>query len=242
MTHAEMDELYDLYALGVLEAGPGSEIEKHLDEQCSYCMEHVRDAAQLLGALSGVTEPVTAPARLRKRVLAGIRPPKRSTNWMFAVAALSAACLALLVFSLWSKNQMGNMQHQFAALTRERNELRSAVEILSRPETRTVQFGLAQNAPHGRVLVNPAGGLVFIGSQLPALADNKTFELWLIPSAKGRAPQPAGLFRANPSGNFVNVSPLPLDTSQVAAVAVTVEPLSGSSAPTTKPFLVVPLG
>ncbi|MGA8027541.1 MAG: anti-sigma factor [Bryobacteraceae bacterium] len=242
MTHAEMNELYELYALGVLEAELSEEIEKHLNEKCEYCIEHVRAAAELISALSAAAEPVVPPDRLRQRVLASVRPPKRPVRWMFAVAALSAACAVLLIFSIWSRSEKGNMRDQLSALTRERNELRSAVEMLSKPETRALQFGLAENLPHGRLLVNRSGALVFIGSRLPALATNRTFELWLIPKAKGAAPQPAGLFRSNASGDSVLISPAAVNTTDTAAVAVTVEPLKGSSAPTTKPFLVVPLG
>ncbi len=133
------------------------------------------------------------------------------------------------------------MRGEVSALRSEGDQLRTAIEILSRPDTRAVEFGRNDNVPHGRVLVNRRGGLVFVGSQLPALASDKTFELWLIPAAKGQAPQPAGLFRANAIGDSVDVSSLRVDPSQTAAVAVTVEPRSGSAAPTTKPFLVVPI-
>lgn len=234
MTHAEMDELYELYTLGVLEIAQAAEIEEHLEDRCSYCVEHVSRALESIAALSALAEPVEPPRALRDRVLATVRPVKRPRTWMFAVASLSAACLALLVFSIWSGYQMNNLRS-------EDDQLRAAIEVLSKPDTRAVEFGRNDNLPHGRVLVNRRGGLVFVGSQLPALASDKTFELWLIPAAKGAAPQPAGLFRANAAGDSVNVSSLRVDPSQTAAVAVTVEPRQGSNAPTTKPFLIVPI-
>jgi len=242
MTHAEMDELYELYALGVLEPELGAEIEQHLEENCAHCITRVREASSLVAALPGVAPSVEPPASLRARIVASVKPPQRAARWAFAVAALSAACLVLLVYSFWSSNDLRSARAQLASLTHERNELRSAVEILSRPETRAVEFGKSENVPHGRVLVNRSGGLVFVGSQLPALAGNRTFELWLIPAAKGAAPQPAGIFRPDSSGNSVDVSPIPVNTSQIAAVAVSVEPPGGSSAPTTTPILVVPIG
>ena len=52
MTHAEMNELYELYALGVLEPELASEIDRHLDEQCAYCQEHVGAAFQVMAALA----------------------------------------------------------------------------------------------------------------------------------------------------------------------------------------------
>lgn len=241
MTHAEMSELYELYALGVLEPELASEIERHLDEQCEFCTEHLSAAVALTAALASVAEPEAPPAGLRERVLSSVRRPKAARRWSFAVVALAAACVALVAFSVASRLTMQQMQAQLAALTEERNQLRSAVEILSRPETRAVEFGKTENVAHGRVLVNRNGGFVFVGSQLPLLASNQTFELWLVP-ASGAAPQPAGLFRPDQSGNSVHVSPTAVDSRTTKAVAVSVEPRQGSNAPTTQPILVVPLG
>jgi anti-sigma factor RsiW len=239
MTHAEMNELYELHALGVLEPELASEIDRHLDEQCAHCREQLRMALELTAALASVAEPVVPPARLRQRVISSVRPSQPRRTWRFAAIALAAACLLLAIFSVASRVAMGRLQQQLAALTAERNQLRSAVEILSRPETRTVEFGKAENVPHGRVLVSRGGGLVFVGSQLPPLASDQTFELWLIPAAG--APKPAGLFRPNSSGDSVHVTPGPVDTAANKAVAVSIEPRQGSNAPTTKPILIVPI-
>lgn len=270
MTHAEMDGFYELYALGVLESEAANEIDAHLRDECAYCLEHVREALQVTTGLAALADAVMPPAHLRARVLGGLKSPTRSRNWLFAVVALSAACVALVVFSLWSTGQMRRMRQQLSDVLGERDELRSAIQILTtsdtravesireqltsvrdernrlrsliavltRPDTRVVEFGRGRNVPHGRIFVNGAGGLVFVGSQLPALAGDRTFELWLVPH-KG-APQPAGLFRPNASGESVHVSQVPADGSK--AIAVSIEPRRGSTAPTTKPILVVPLG
>lgn len=240
MTHAEMDELYELYVLGALEPEPALEIEAHLRENCAHCAERVGEALQTAAALSALAEPVKPPKSLRDRVVSSVGPVKRSRNWTLVLAALCAACLALLVFSLWSSDEMRRMREQLSAVRGERDELRSAIVLLTRSDTRAVQFGHAEDAPHGRVLVSRTGGLVFVGSQLPPLGADKTFELWLIP-AKG-APQAAGVFRPNPSGESVHISPVPVDASNTSAVAVSIEPRQGSTAPTTKPIVVVPIG
>jgi anti-sigma-K factor RskA len=240
MNHAEMDELYELYVLGALEREEAKEIDAHLKEECAYCLEHVRKALETTAGLSGMVELVEPPRALRGRVASSVRPARESRPWRMALAALSAACVALIVYSFWSTGEMHRMQGEASALKGERDELRSAIELLTQSDTRAVQFGKTEEAPHGRVLVSSTGGVVFVGSQLPVLAKDKVFELWLIP-AKG-APEPAGLFRPNASGNSVHISPVAADLRTTAAVAVTVEPLTGSSAPTTKPFVVVPLG
>ncbi len=238
MTHEEMNDLYELYLLGALEIEQAAEIERHVDTQCAYCLQHIQEAVAVTSAMCGLAEDHKPPARLRRRVLASVRPETRSKNWLFAVAGLSAACAALLALTLWSIQLVRSDRAQIATLLAERNQLRETVEILSKSDTRTVQFG-RNNQPHGRVFVNRNQGLVFVGSQLPSLARDRTFQLWLIPATG--APQSAGVFRPNAAGDFVNVRTTPIDTARIHAVAVSVEPQGGSSAPTTTPILIVPL-
>jgi anti-sigma-K factor RskA len=240
MTHEEMNELYELYVLGALEQEETAAIQEHVRTDCEYCMEHISDAALVAASLSGIADSQKPPARLRQRVIASVKhEPRKNQGWFWAVAALSAACVALVALAVSSRSSIQTYRDQISELTAERGQLREAVEILSRSETRTVQFGRAEDQAHGRVFVNRNRGLVFVGSQLPQLAANRTFQLWLIPSAG--APQSAGVFRPNPAGDFVNVQTKPIDTG-IQAVAVSVEPTGGSPAPTTTPILVVPLG
>jgi anti-sigma-K factor RskA len=239
MTHPEMKDLYELYALGVLEAPEAAEIEEHLRTECAYCSEQVAEARHVVAAMSGLAELKDPPASLRRRVIGSVKPEPPKRSWLFAVAGLSAACAALLAVVLWTGSAMRTYREQISELQVERRQLREALEILSRTDTKTVQFGSAEQ-PHGRVFVNRNNGLVFVGSRLPQLASNRTFQLWLIPAAG--APESAGLFRPNAAGDFVNVRTTPVDTSRIQAVAVSVEPPGGSPAPTTKPILIVPLG
>ena len=239
MTHAEMDELYELYALGVLEPESKSEIDVHLHDRCEYCLERITDGFRFSAALAGIAEQKQPPSRLRTRVLATVTPVRQGRQWVPVMAALTAACVCLLAISLWSWAQVGRTREQLAALREERNQLRAALEMMGRSDTRTVQFGRNENAPHGRVFMNGRGGLVFVASQLPQVASDRTLELWVIP--RTGAPRPAGLFRPNAKGDSVNVSSVAAEPAETKAVAVSVEPREGSSAPTTTPILVVPL-
>jgi anti-sigma-K factor RskA len=242
MNHTDMgDELYDLYVLGILEPDQSEQIEAHLRENCEYCGAKLNEARRVAAAMAGMANQVQPPASLRRRVLASVEPPKRSNFWLYAAAGLAAACVAILAFSIWSRIQNQTLRSQLAAMRVERNELRSALELMSRPETRAVQFGNLENAPRGRVFVSKTGGVVFVGTRLPSLPENKTFELWVVP-ANGAAPQPAGVFRPGATGEAVDIASANVNASGAKAVAVSVEPLAGSNAPTTKPFLIVPLG
>lgn len=239
MNHSEMDELYELYVLGVLEPEQAAEIDAHVRDECPYCREHIRKALATTAALSGLAEQKTPPPPLRGRVLGSVAAPQpRKTYSRLLVAALSAACLALVGFSIWSGIQIVSLGNRVGTLTAQRDQLRAAAEVLSQPAAQKIAFAGTVNSPHGRVFVSP-NGFVFVASQMPGLPSNSTFELWIIP-VKG-APQPAGLFRSNPAGNSVRVGLQHVNIAQVKAFAVTVEPRHGSQAPTTKPFLILPL-
>lgn len=241
MTHAEMDGLYELYALGALEPELANEIDQHLMANCAYCSQQVASAVPFTATLAGIAETRQLPSGLRDRILAAVTPAKQRTsgNWFFAVAALSTACLALVIFAVWSRSELRSAQDQLSTLRLERAQLEEALQIMSRPDTRTAQFGTAEEVPHGRVFVNRRGGLVFIGSRLPQLASNRTFQLWLVPRAG--TPQSAGLFQPNAAGDSVRVSSAAVDPTETKAIAVSVEPREGSAVPTTTPILVVPL-
>ncbi len=241
MTHAEMDELYELYVLGALEPDQAAEIDEHVRTECAYCLEHLQDAVVVTSAMCGIADSAKPPARLRERVIASVKPERRSRGWLYAVAGLSAACAALLIATFWSLNSAKSYQSEITELQAQRNQLREAIEILSRSETKTVQFGLANNKPHGRVFVNRSRGLVFVGSQLPQLAADRTFQLWLIPVKGAGNPESVGVFRPNAAGDFVNVKTTAVDIARIQAVAVSVEPPGGSAQPTTAPILLVPL-
>jgi anti-sigma-K factor RskA len=81
--------------------------------------------------------------------------------------------------------------------------------------------------------------VLLLANNLPAAPAGKAYELWVI--AKDGKPKPSGVFKADSSGSAMYVSKGPVDVSKTAAVAVTLEPESGSDAPTSKPVIVAPL-
>ncbi len=239
MTHAEMDELYELFVLRTLEREEASQIEQHLRDGCAHCEAKVREADALMAAFAATVDIVQPPARLRERVLSSVRPSPalKRENRMAGLYALAGLCAALFAVCVWLGTTTSDLKSRLNDVAEQRNALEAALKSLSRSGTRTIQFGRA-NQPQGKVFVNPSGGLVFVASRLPRLSPERTFQLWLVPAAG--APKSAGLFRSDESGSSVTVSKVPVDPA-TKAVAVSVEPNSGSSAPTTTPIIVAGL-
>jgi hypothetical protein len=111
---------------------------------------------------------------------------------------------------------------------RELTRLTEAFAILSAPDTKEVSFGEEQPKPKGKVFMNASQGVLLIASNLPPAPAGKLYEMWVIP--KGGAPRPAGTFQSGPQGTAMHILNGVVDSS--VTLAVTVEPDTGSPAPT----------
>lgn len=239
MTCGELSEMYELYALGVLEGAEKDEIDAHLARGCETCTRRLSDAHAVNALVMATSVPELPPhSRLKRRLVASLG--LTSAGWTWA-AALAASCM--LVVALWLADQERSRAHELARVRAEmletaadRDRLLQAMSFLNQPETR--QVGFAKSA-RGNVFLNPARGIVLIGSNLPKMETGKSLEMWLIP--KNGSPRPAGVFAPNPDGTALHILPGPLDLSSLNSVAVTIEPESGSPAPTSPPIIAAPI-
>jgi anti-sigma-K factor RskA len=240
----ELQDNFELYSLGLLDPGEKEEIDAHLARGCATCQGNLRDALAVSALVMSSTPQVVPPSRLKRRLLASVGVQRAGWGWL---GALAAACM--LVVALWFSleerrraTELAEVRTDFLELSAERDRLSQALNFLNRPETRQVIFGAGQpEPPRGNVLVNPQLGVLLIASNLPPLAAGRTYEMWVIPPGAGAAPRPAGLFQSTSDGTALHVLSGPLDLTMLAAVAVSVEPESGSPAPTTTPIIVAPV-
>jgi anti-sigma-K factor RskA len=252
MTHQELGELYDLYALGVLPAEENMEIEAHLARNCSTCESGVKNALELSSLLAAMPEAIEPPRRLRKRVLASVGGQQPvSRTWMGALALLSAGLLiAVAVIGIEERrkaeeladaqDQVRRAEEQVRTSSADLAKLQAALQFLNEPETEQVVFGKGKpQPPRGRVFVNAQRGVLLFASNLSQAPAGKIYEMWLIP--KSGAPKPAGLFQSNLQGTALYVLNGPIDRTQTKAVAVTLEPEAGSAAPTSTPIIAAAL-
>lgn len=230
-----------LLALGTLPETEARRVAAHLAScaQCRALYAELRPAADLVGyaAETPVLDEVTS-ARMKARLMQAVRadesrfatagrrrPP--ALGWFAAAAALLVAGLiGSDDLSVRARNERGSLaaRSQLAALQRERAADQSRLLALVAPGSRHF------SVPQGEVVTSR--GRVFVALKLAALPHGKVYQAWTL--AKGaKAVTPSSTFSPDPSG--VAIVELPVDAAGVAAVAVSVEPLGGSKAPTSTP-------
>lgn len=154
-------------------------------------------------------------------------------GWIIAALAIAAA-IYLAVHNSSLQRQLSAQQARVSQLTAQEAISQNLMEALTSPDAK--QVTLTESArparPMGHAAYLPkSGALVFVASNLRPLADNKSYELWLVP-ANGKAPLPAGLFRPDTHGSTSVVLPSLPPGVEVKAFIVTVEEAQGATTPT----------
>jgi DNA-directed RNA polymerase specialized sigma24 family protein len=156
------------------------------------------------------------------------RPAPPARPWW-----LGAAAVILLVLLGVTAAQLRNTRR---ALERERE----TIATLSRSGTRTIHLSGQAVAPtaSARVFLDTARRRAFVFfNGLPPNPDDKSYQLWIVRTDQV-APQSAGVFKVDKSGNAsLVVQNLPVE-STIRAFAVTLEPKGGVPAPTGEKVLV----
>ena len=242
--HEQYGEDLALMCLGTLEGDARVELEKHL-ATCSSCrreLERLRGDMALMAMSAVGPRP---PQRSRQRLLEAIaKEPRAATagagrgrgfQWWWTALGWAAAALMLLVVIQLSQANRG-LREAVASLGsmvgQQRIELEDAKRVadtLTGKDVQTVTLVAAktQQQPQGKAFyLRSKSGLVFVANNLPPLAPEKIYELWLIPN-EGK-PIAAGLFKPDAHGSATVVNPpLPAGVEPKAFV-VTLEPESGS--------------
>lgn len=64
-----LDESYELFLLGTLPADEAVEVSEHVSGGCTYCLEHLREAALTVYLLSQTVRPARLDPKLKSQVL-----------------------------------------------------------------------------------------------------------------------------------------------------------------------------
>lgn len=241
MNCTELQDYYELYAMGVAGEPEKSEIREHLDRDCEVCMAGMKRAREIV-AILGDTAPAATPSRkLRRRILASAGFEQRGFGWTPFLAAAAVLLLCATVY-------FGGREREFAEMaTRLRDQLgrqnielarlNEAFAIVNGPDTTVTSFGAGKiQPPKGRVFVNPSQGVLLVASNLPPAPSGKIYEMWVVP--KSGSPVRAGEFQSQTDGTAIHVHRGAVDVGATGAVAVTLENEGGADQPT-PPLLVV---
>jgi len=244
MNCQELQDHYDLFAMGAAEEPERSEIRAHLNRECEVCMTGVKRALEL-GAMVGSTTPQAEPSRkLRRRILASAGVEQKGFSWAPLWALAAALSLAVAIYlGDQVRHESEDASRLRAEIRRQANDvtrLTAAFAILNGPETKEASFGNAQpRPPRGRVFLNPTQGVLLIASNLPPAPLGKLYEMWVIP--KAGKPVAAGMFQSQNDGSAMHIRRGAVDVGTTGAIAVTVENEAGADQPTVQPLIVAPV-
>lgn len=239
----ELHLLTGAYAVDALTEDELDAFEKHL-QRCPSCTEEVRELRETAARLA-MTTAIEPPAWMREKVLAAANrtrqlPPaggrllgrdsaRRMTRlrrtWPRTVAglAMAAAIIVLAILQVNTRDQLQQTQQASNAVT----------AILTAPDANHVSSSTSVGGTVTAVISPHDREAVIVTSDMPALADAKVYQLWVM-TASGAA-RSVGLL----SGTSGTASS-PVLASGVQPgdrLGITVEPAGGTSRPTTTPIV-----
>jgi anti-sigma-K factor RskA len=241
--HQQFDEDLSLYALGALGGEERTVLEKHL-ETCASCRQELEQLRGDMALLATSIIGPKPPQRSRQRLMDAIakeprglsapgREERRGWNLWGALGWVAAAAMLLAVFQTRGENSrlrasvamLGSLVRQ---QTSDLEDAKRVYETITAPEAQHVVLVAAKTPPQpqGKAFyLREKSGLIFVANNLPPLAPEKIYELWLIP--KAGAPIPAGLFKPDAHGSATVVNPPLPPGVEAKTFAVTLEAESG---------------
>lgn len=240
MVHDDYKEMIPARALSALDAAEERALNEHL-ENCSECRKELEDWQATAAALSLASDPAEPSPQVRERILSEVRKdltadvipfksaPRRNVWSSFgslgaiaAVVLLTALVIGLAV--LWRQNQRLRRDREF-------------VELVNTPgarvrELRGTDPGLSATA---KLAYDRNGRAILMATNLPNVPQGKAYQLWFIVGTK--PPVPGKTFVPDSGGNAVLKDQMPHDAIEANVFAITIEPASGSSAPTSPIYL-----
>ena len=215
------------YAIGALDEPEQRGVAAHLDA-CALCRAEVRSFAETAWAIAETAER-DAPARLRGAIVGRAVQPARSSSFGEILRALRRPVPAVVPLALAVVLVVA--MAGYATARRDADHYAAAISSLAGARVVTLAATSAASSGMRASLVLPAGGAKpFLVLDLPAPAEGKTWEAWVI---HGDAAARAGISDDRGVTTLELAVPLaPGDT-----VAITAEPRGGVDQPTGAPLL-----
>lgn len=246
----QSDELHLLtgaYAIDALTGDELAEFEKHL-QGCASCAEEVRGLQETAARLA-LTTAIEPPPWMRRQVLAAASrtrqlPPIPSTGgrllardaprrvtrlrrWLPRSVAAVAMAAAIVVLAVLQVNTRDQLQQ-----TQQAN--RNVAAVLAAPDAQIQRSSTTVGGTVTAVISPRDREAVVTTADMPAQADAKVYQLWVISASGARS---VGLLPGNGAG--VTAPVLAADVQPGDRLGITVEPAGGTSQPTTTPIVLL---
>lgn len=247
-------ELAPLAALGALDGDDRTGFEVHL-AACPACRREVEAYGGLVARLPLGLDPVPPRSALGLDVLAQAQAtvsPAARRGWALPALATAAAVLfavglavvrgerdaarreadAARETSAGLEAELGRLRAELVTMRASLSRDKGLRDLVVHPDARLATLAALNPAPgaSARVLWNPKSREAWlVASGLAPAPAGKGYEVWVIGKA---APVPAGVFQVDVDGKAVFRLPDVAETADVKTFAVTLEPASGTPAPT----------
>ncbi|MGW3245470.1 anti-sigma factor [Streptomyces sp. NPDC001070] len=245
MNTPDVHTLSGAYALDALPEPQASAFRAHL-RQCQTCTTEVREFRETAARLA-LAAAVVPPASLRGRIMVALPqirqvPPvgegnssvfplhrRRSMSYLAA-----AACLAIaVVLGGWVLSLERSIDVQRTRAARAEQRAATLAAVLADPQA---AFHSAKVTGGGTATIVTSPGqhqAALLYDRLPDLSGDQVYQLWY---SVGGTMTSAGLL--HPDGSAGSIL-LPQAPEGAEAVGVTTEPPGGSTAPTTRPVVLL---
>jgi hypothetical protein len=203
-------DLLDAYALGALEDGERTAVERHL-QTCADCRRianELVETAHRLPLAVGAASPLGPPSELKTRIIGQLAPEKRVEArpwWWRPRTALALVIVALAtLFAAWDArldDALSKERDVRARLARLQVQQELVLEVVDSRETRKAVLLPPANADsraYGKVFTRAdMPHVVAMAARLPQPRRNHAYHLWL--TSRGKT-QLAGVLAVDSSG------------------------------------------
>lgn len=183
--------------------------------------------------------------------------PRRAGFWNVlpkVVAAAASIAVLILAYSLvnalrqnaYARTQIAELNQKLVEAEQNLNktsselaQIRAEREMLASPQTIVAALDGTENSPQARarLVFDKQTGKAFLYVEgLPDAPAGKAYQIWWI--SDPTKPAPGGTFKTHDNGKGELRDQIPSKDLNAGVFAVTLEPESGSDAPTSKPYLI----
>ena len=120
----ELQDSYELFAMGVAEDPEREEIRAHLNRGCEVCTAGMKRAIQLVAEVGSAAPSVEPSAKLRRRILASVGGDRQRSLWTPVWATAAVLLLAVAIyFGREQRSRLGGVGDEVHRLGVARGEV-----------------------------------------------------------------------------------------------------------------------